>query len=292
MLIVQHSSEYIFANGIRLNLHRFEPTNVETSGLTVLVLHGFTDSGATWELVAERLARAGHEVLAPDLRGFGNSDHVGAGGYYHFPDYVADVAALVEQLGRRRVALVGHSMGATVACLYAGAMPNRIERLVLLEGLGAIHSDPATTAVTRMRTWLRDMRTLERVHRPLASHEEAVERLARMHPSISREVIESRARLLTRLDDSGQSQWVYDPLHRTTSPTPFNVDAFKSFLRSIEVPTLFVSGGDTGWRLPDESERLACIANVTHIDLPDAGHMMHWKVPDTVAECLLRFLAS
>ncbi|MBK9258649.1 MAG: alpha/beta hydrolase [Polyangiaceae bacterium] len=289
---MKRCSEYVLANGIRLNVHRFEPENAKASGLTVLLLHGFLDSGATWELVAEPLARAGHEVLAPDLRGFGSSDHVGAGGYYHFADYVGDVAALLDRFERKRIALVGHSMGGTVASLCAGAMPDRIERLALLEGLGTLHSDPATTGVARMRAWLRDMQKIERQQRPLASFEEAVERLARMHPSIPHGMIESRARLLTRVDDSGQLRWAYDPLHRTTSPTPFSADAFKGFLRSITVPTLFVSGGIGGWRVPDESERLACISNVTHVDLPDAGHMMHWKSPDAVAECLLRFLAS
>jgi pimeloyl-ACP methyl ester carboxylesterase len=290
--MVQRSSSRVPANGLRLNLHRFEPDSAHATGLTVLVLHGFLDSGSTWEHVAEPLARAGHEVLAPDLRGYGDSDRVGAGGYYHFPDYVGDVAALVDQLDRKRLALVGHSMGGTVASLYAGSMPDRIERLALLEGIGAIHADPATAGVTRMRAWLRDMHAIKREQRPLASFEEAVERLARMHPSVPHSVIESRTRLLIREDASGQLRWAYDALHRTTSPVPFSAESFKGFLRSITVPTLFVSGGSQGWRVPDESERLACIPNVTHVDLPDAGHMMHWKAPDAVAECLLRFLAS
>jgi pimeloyl-ACP methyl ester carboxylesterase len=288
---VKSSSDHLLPSGMRLHVHRFEPANSASTGLTVLLLHGFLDSGATWDLVAEPLARAGHEVLAPDLRGFGKSDHVGAGGYYHFPDYVGDVAALVDQLNRQRLALVGHSMGGNIACLYAGTMPDRIERLALLEGLGTVHSGPAAS-LTRMRAWLEDMRKLETRQRPLASFEEATERLARMHPSVPRTMIESRARLLTRMDESGQLRWAHDPLHRTTSPTPFSVEAFKAFLQNIKVPTLYVSGGSIGWRVPDESERLACIPNVTHVDLADAGHMMHWKDPDAVAECLLRFLAS
>ncbi|HRI69383.1 MAG TPA: alpha/beta hydrolase, partial [Polyangium sp.] len=237
------------------------------------------------------LARAGHEVFAPDLRGYGDSGRVGAGGYYHFPDYVCDVAALVERLDRQRLTLVGHSMGGTVSVLYAGTVTNRLERLVLMEGLGTLDAG-ATAAVTRMRAWLDDLRRLESWRRPLATFEEGVERLARMHPSIPREAIELRTRQLTRMDASGQLQWAYDPLHRTTSPTPFSIEAFKNFLRNIKIPTLYVSGGNMGWRLPDESERLACIANVTHVDIAEAGHMMHWKAPEAVADCLLRFLAS
>ncbi len=288
---MRSSSDYVLPSGIRLHVHRFEPVDSKPTGLTVLVLHGFLDSGATWDLVAEPLARAGHEVLAPDLRGFGRSGHVGVGGYYHFPDYVGDVAALLDKIARPRIALIGHSMGGTVAAMVAGAMPDRIERLALLEGIGAMHAGPLA-ALTRMRTWLEDLRKLETWKRPLASFEEAVERLARMHPAIPRDIIESRTRMLIHVDDSDQLRWNYDPLHRTTSPMPFSIDAFKGFLQSITVPTLYVSGGDMGWRLPDEKERLASISNVTHVDLANAGHMMHWKDPKAVAECLLRFLAS
>jgi pimeloyl-ACP methyl ester carboxylesterase len=288
---VESSADYVLPTGMKLHVHRFEPANSTPSGLTVLMIHGFLDSGATWDLVAEPLARAGHTVLVPDLRGYGDSGRVGAGGYYHFPDYVGDVAALVEQINPARLALVGHSMGGTVASLYAGAVPARIERLVLLEGIGVPDAGPGA-ALSRMRAWLEDLRKLEVWQRPLASFEEAVERLARMHPTIARESIERRARQLVRTDASGVLRWANDPLHRTTSPTPFSAEAFKNFLRSITAPTLFVSGGKEGWRVPDESERLACIAKVEHIDLEGAGHMMHWKVPDAVAECLLRFFAS
>jgi len=288
---VQSSADYVLPTGMKLHVHRFEAANSTPSGLTVLMIHGFLDSGATWDLVAEPLARAGHTVLVPDLRGYGDSGRVGVGGYYHFPDYVGDVAALVEQINPARLALVGHSMGGTVASLYAGAVPARIERLVLLEGIGVPDAGPGA-ALSRMRAWLEDMRKLEVWQRPLASFEEAVERLARMHPTIPRENIEKRTKQLVRTDASGELRWANDPLHRTTSPTPFSAEAFKSFLRNITAPTLFVSGGKEGWRVPDESERLACIAKVEHIDLEGAGHMMHWKVPDAVAECLLRFLAS
>lgn len=285
------SSGYQRVNGLKLFVHRFRDDAAPPSGLTIVLLHGFMDSGATWDLVAPALAHAGHDVVAPDLRGFGMSEYVGAGGYYHFPDYVADLAELVDALAPRRLAVVGHSMGGTVAALYVGAHPDRVERLALLEGTGPVGTEPAL-AVDRMQAWLRTLREAQRTPKYLSSLKEAVERLSLHHPRVPREVIESRAKLLTRVDDAGRLLWAYDPLHRTTAPTPFHADAFKEFLRRIDCPTLLVSGGTTGWHPPDEPERLACLAHAVRCELPTAGHMMHWTTPGPLAQRLAQFFGE
>lgn len=285
------SSGYQHVNGLKLFVHRYRDAAAPPSGLTIVLLHGFMDSGATWDLVAPALAHAGHDVVAPDLRGFGQSEYVGAGGYYHFPDYVADLAELVDALGPRRLAVVGHSMGGTVAALYAGAHPDRVERLALLEGTGPVGTEPGL-AVDRMQAWLRTMREVQRTPKPLSSLKEVVERLSLHHPRVPREVIESRAKLLTRVDDAGRLLWAYDPLHRTTAPTPFHADAFKEFLRRIDCPTLVVSGGTTGWHPPDEAERIACLSQPVWAELPTAGHMMHWTTPGPLAQRLALFFGE
>jgi pimeloyl-ACP methyl ester carboxylesterase len=278
-------------NGLKLWIHRFRDPNATPSGLTVLLVHGFLDSGATWDLVAPALARAGHDVLAPDLRGFGQSEWVGAGGYYHFPDYVADLSELIDNVAPRRLVMVGHSMGGTVAGLLAGARPDRFERVALLEGMGPIATEPEM-AVERMKVWLRNLRETPRKGRPLTSLVEAAERLALHHPRVPRAVIESRATLLTRPDHQGHLVWAYDPLHRTTAPTPFNIDNFRVFLRRIACPTLVVSGGPLGWHPPDEAERAACLRDARHLELASAGHMMHWTAPEALATSLLAFFAE
>ena len=278
-------------NGLKLWVNRFRDPDAPPSGLTVLLVHGFLDAGATWDLVAPTLARAGHEVIAPDLRGFGQSEWIGAGGYYHFPDYVADLSELMDSLLPRRLALVGHSMGGTVAALLAGARPECFERVALLEGLGPIGLEPEM-AVERMKAWLRNLRDAPRSTRPLASLQEAIERLALHHPRVDRAVIETRARLLTRADDQGRLFWAYDPLHRSTAPTPFNIENFRVFLRRIACPTLVVSGGSLGWHPPDEAERAACLKDARHLELANAGHMMHWTAPEALAASLLAFFVE
>src|ERR1700755_2890747 len=105
------------------------------SDLTFVLVHGFTDHGYAWHEVAERLAPHGH-VVAPDLRGHGDSDWIGAGGYYYFMDYLADLDDVIGKLARRRVVLAGHSMGGSVSAYYTGMRPERIAALALFEGLG------------------------------------------------------------------------------------------------------------------------------------------------------------
>jgi pimeloyl-ACP methyl ester carboxylesterase len=285
------SSGYQHVNGLKLFVHRYRDEAAPPTGLTIVLVHGFMDSGATWDMVAPALAHAGHDVVAPDLRGFGLSEYIGAGGYYHFPDYVADLSQLVDALAPRRLAIVGHSMGGTVAALYAGANPDRVERLALLEGTGPVGTEPAL-AVDRMQAWLRTMRDVQRAPKPLSSLKEAVERLSLHHPRVPREVIETRAKLLTRVDDAGRLLWAYDPLHRTTAPTPFHADAFREFLRRIDCPTLVVSGGAAGWHPPDEAERIACLQHAVCTELPTAGHMMHWTTPGPLAQRLALFFGE
>lgn len=277
--------------GLELEVHRFVDTAAEPSGLTVLLVHGFMDAGATWDDVATLLAGAGHEVLAPDMRGFGASDRIGAGGYYHFPDYVADLDVLVEHLAPARLAMVGHSMGGNVSIVYAGSHPERVERLALLEGVGALDMGP-DVAVDRMKGWLADLRKGSRAGRALASLEDAASRLALNHPRVPRGALLSRAeRLLARRTD-GELHWAFDPLHRTRSPTPFSLSNFRRFLEAIRCPTLYVGGGETGWRPPDESERLTWIPGVRRAELSSAGHMMHWTAPHELGAILVRFLGG
>jgi len=284
------TEERVVANGLDHAVHRFAWAGVEVAAprRTVLLVHGFLDAGSTWDRVAAPLARAGFEVLAPDLRGFGRTQRIGAGGYYHFHDYVADLDDLVRAIAPQWLGLVGHSMGGGVVTLYAGARPERVQKLVVLEGLGPMSERPEL-AVDKTRRWLADRERIGRTPRPLADLDEATARLAATHPRLDRALVRSRAERLVTRDAEGQLVWAWDPLHRTTAPMPFRGDAYASFLRAITAPTLFVSGGPAGWHPPDEEERLASLASVERFEVPDAGHMLHWSAADEVAARMLTF---
>lgn len=252
-------------------------------GPAVLFLHGFLDVAASLAPVAERLA--GFRIFAPDLRGFGDGDRAPRGSYYHFADYVADVSALLSEIAPGApVILAGHSMGGVVATLFAGAFPERVAKLASLEGLGPPDSVPEDVP-SRMRGWIEGLASV----RPATAvpRKEALRRLVMNHPGVPRDVLEARFPELVAGDDP--VTWKYDPLHRTTSPTPFYTRHFVAFARRVTCPVLYVSGGATGHRLPDEEERVSAFANVERHVLEGAGHMMHWTQPEALAARLDAF---
>lgn len=250
-------------------------------GRPVVILHGFLEQGAAWDTVAAILASAeggGRRVLAPDQRGHGRSGHVGAGGFYHFWNYVSDLDALVEHVGGP-IDLVGHSMGGTVACLYAGSRPEQVRRLVLVEGLGPL--DNSAKAVERGRQFLAHLRE-EPTHGPLASVDDAAQRLRRsggMPAPIAHQLAERS----TRPTPDGGRTWSWDPLHRARTPHPFYAAAFTEFLRAIEAPTLLVEGGASWFVVPDRDARVAAIRGCAVHALPGVGHMPHHEAPAALA---------
>lgn len=269
-------------------------TSAESAQPVVLLLHGYMDVAASWDLVAPELAGAGFRVIAPDLRGFGRAPRAAAGSVYYFPDYVADVAALLDALKlTARVSIVGHSMGGVVATLFAGTFPERVRCLASLEGLGPPDSTPEASP-DRMRNFIADSARFRdgRLDRPMASLDEAASRLQLNHPRIPREVLLDRARNLTYRREDGAFAWWFDPMHRVRSPVPFYAAAFRAFAKRITSPVLYLDGGPTGYHPPDEAKRLAAFADLRTVTLPDAGHMMHWTEPGAVAGELVAFLSS
>ena len=89
----------------------------------ILILHGWLDQAAGWQPIAEQLSKNNYYVLALDQRGHGKSQHIPSSTYYHFPDYIADVACLQQTLQLPPMILIGHSMGGTIASQYAALQP-------------------------------------------------------------------------------------------------------------------------------------------------------------------------
>jgi pimeloyl-ACP methyl ester carboxylesterase len=259
--------------------------------LTFVLVHGFADLGHTWHEVAERLAPHGH-VIAPDLRGHGDSDWISGGGYYHFMDYVADLDDVITQLARRRVVLVGHSMGGSVSAYYAGTRPERLTGLALLEGLGP--PDMATLdGPTRTAMWIDAWRTARAKGSPMASIDEAVRRLMKHDDRLGVALARRLAEVGTRKVDGGLI-WKHDPLHRTFGPYAYRLEVAIKYWQRITCPVVIADGADSQLTLAaDElARRRAHFANHRHVVVEGAAHMIPRHQPARVAELILGLAAG
>jgi pimeloyl-ACP methyl ester carboxylesterase len=244
----------------------------------VLCLHGFLDQGAAWSLVAER-----YHFIAPDARGHGRSSHAPPGSDYHFPDYLSDLDALVEHLAPGRLHLVGHSMGGTVASLYAGLRPDKVDRLALVEGFGP-PAEKAEDLPTKLRLHLDQLRNLK-PHRVMKNPAAAAERLRRMTPALS----EAFALFLAERSTepvSGGVRWRWDRLHRTRMPAVFSAPGYQATLAQINAPTTAIFGDQSWYRFPDLDDRVASIATLSRHTIP-GNHSLHIDSPKALADCLV-----
>lgn len=262
--------------------------------MPIVLIHGFMDAATSWDEVAPPLAAAGHDVFALDLRGFGDTEPVGAGGYYHFSDYLHDLTDVLDAIvPGARMALVGHSMGGSVAALWAGVFPERVARLALLEGLGPPET-PESLAPDRVRSWIEGIRREKRRPERPMTIDDAITRLAMVNAHVPREIVARRAAQLTRpsAEDPSLLVWRFDPRHRTTSPIGFSLARWRAHVARITAPTLVVGGGPRGFHPDDEAERIACFSSVRVAELADAGHSMHWTRPDALARLLVDHFAD
>lgn len=264
------------------------------TGRPVVLLHGFLEQGPAWDAVASALPG---RIVAPDHRGHGHSDHVPPGAYYPFWDYVSDLDALVQTLGGE-IDLVGHSMGGTIASLFAATRPQCVRRLVLIEGLGP--PDFLHVGVERARKAL-DQRRAWPKHPCFADVEAAAARMQRFNPSLDDAIAQALASRLVRpvvADDpevrdpvEGALTWRWDRRHRMAYPRPFHAGSHMTFLRAITAPTLLIDG-QTGFRLPDGAERRACIADHRHLEIAGAGHLVHHDAPSILADAITEHLGG
>jgi len=261
-----------------------------------VLVHGFLDLAYGWHEVGDRLAQRAH-VIAPDLRGHGDSDWIGPGGYYHFLDYVVDLDEVIERTARKRLVLVGHSMGGSVASYWAGTRPQRPSALALLEGLGP----PDQSEVDlpgRTAQWIGAWRRARSKQKPMASVDEAAARLRKHDPQLGEALAKKLAAAGTREvgpagdsdpRDSGGLTWKHDPLHLTMGPYPFRRDFAAQYWKRVTCPVLVVDGGATMLNLPDPERavRRVLFPNHRHVVLPGVGHMMQRHNPDALAQLLL-----
>jgi pimeloyl-ACP methyl ester carboxylesterase len=268
---------------------------------TLLMQHGWMDVAASFQFVVDALPTDRH-VLAFDWRGFGHSARSAAATYW-YADYLADLDAALDvlffnQQRHQLIDLLGHSMGGNVAMIYAGLRPERVRRLVNLEGFG-MPATQATQAPSHYVRWLDELK-LPAELRIYNTLDGVVARLRKTNPLLTEQRAVWLAQRWSQQRADGRFEILADPIHIRSNPTLYQVPEALECWKRITAPTLCVEGDQPslqswwGARYTQQEfhERLSVVANLQKHQLSQASHMLHHDQPEALAALLEAFLES
>lgn len=272
----------------------------------LVLMHGWMDVGASYQFMVDALQHE-HFIIAPDWRGYGRTGSAGADNFW-FPDYLADLDFLLDHYAPDQpVNLVGHSMGGNVVTMYAGVRPERVRRLINLEGFGMPATRPSQ-APGRYAKWLDELKAYHRGEMALRDYdsvEGVARRLMKTNPRLARdEAGRHKAEWLAGhwAGTTAEGRWAIlgDAAHKIINANLYRVDEVLELLARITAPTLVVTAGDNsldGWwkgkfTLDEFFERMRAVANLRHERIEDAGHMLHHDQPLALASLIEAFIAD
>ncbi len=276
----------------RLRLHYVDWGNPQAPPL--LLVHGGRDHCRSWDWVAERL-RADWHVIAPDLRGHGDSQW-SADGSYDMAGYIYDLAQLIHSRALAPVTIVAHSLGGNIAVRYAGLYPETVTRLVSIEGLGVAPRLQARKLEqpvhARLRAWIDEQRGLAaRLPRRYATIEDALARMQAENPRLTPE----QARHLTlhgvNQNEDGSYSWKFDNYVRSWPPWDMAIADLHALWARITCPTLLVYGAESWASNPARDGRADHFQTAEVALVEGAGHWVHHDRLDMFLERVTAFLA-
>ena len=276
----------------RLKLHYAEWG--DPSAPPLILLHGGKDHCRSWDWTARALAD-GWRVIAPDLRGHGDSQWTDDG-EYPMQGFVYDLAQLIHLLDLAPVTIVAHSLGGNIALRYSGLYPETVKKLVAIEGLGPspemMKKMAANPMADRVRSWIEAKRKASgRTPKKYASLDDALARMKGANDFLSDE----QARHLTihgaTRNEDGTWSWKFDPYIQIWSPIDMPREAQHELFGAITCPTLLIYGGKSWASNPEKDGRLSYFNNDPQVRLfEDAGHWVHHDQFDDFIALLNEFL--
>ena len=266
----------------------------------LVMVHGWMDVAASYQFVVDAFA-ADHYIIAPDWRGYGKTKAPGTDNYW-YPDYLADLDFLLDHYVQDQpVNLVGHSMGGNVVMQYGGVRPERIRRLVNLEGFGMPATIPAQ-APGRLATWMDELKKLHAGDMDLKAYDSAdgvARRLRKTNPRLGQDKADWLARHWAAETADGKWAIQGDAAHKVTNAQLYRADEVLEIYKRLTMPVLAVEASDNSldlwWKgkytLAEYHERLKLVPSVEIARIEDAGHMMHHDQPEVLATLIERFIA-
>jgi pimeloyl-ACP methyl ester carboxylesterase len=286
-------SEFVTLRGLRHHLLHWGEPSAERP--TLVLLHGWMDVAASFQFVVDALGGDRH-IVAMDWRGFGLSEKPPCDSYW-YPDYLGDLDALLDALQPAQpIDLLGHSMGGNVVMLYAGVRPQRIRRLINLEGFGMPATVPSM-APKRYAQWLDELKQPATLA-PYPSAEAVAQRLRKNNPRLAADKAAWLAREWAEPGPDGRWRLRAHAAHKHINPMLYHVDEVLECWKRIEAPLLWVEGDQTdltvwwGQRYTREEfhRRLEVVRRVEKRMLTGAGHMLHHDQPEALAAHIAQFL--
>jgi pimeloyl-ACP methyl ester carboxylesterase len=259
----------------------------------LILVHGGRDHCRNWDWVAADLRRDYH-IIAPDLRGHGDSAWSQSGDY-SISAFVYDLAQLIHQQHLAPCRIVAHSLGGSISLRYAGVYPESVSKLVAIEGLGPSPAMLAERAqrgpVERMRAWVADTRKLAaRIPRRYATLEDAFHRMQTENSHLS----EEQARYLTlhgaMQNEDGTYSWKFDNYVRSFTPADFTGEEMQELWGNIDCPILFVNGKESWASNPETDGRMGHFKDASVVEFEGAGHWVHHDRLDAFLETVRAFL--
>jgi len=260
----------------RLRLHYVDWGNPEAPPL--ILQHGGRDHCRSWDWVAEELAKDWH-VIAPDLRGHGDSAWA-PDGNYEMNMFVYDFAQLVHTLGHDQVTIVSHSLGGNIATRFTGLYPEKVRKLVNIEGLGpspqVLAERHAQGYANRFRKWIDDRRKASgRIPRRYPTIEAAFARMKEENSFLTDE----QARHLTihgaSRNEDGTFSWKFDPYLNVWPFDEVPQDRTNELWSQITCPVLLLYGADSWASNPEKDGRAMVLQDYRVVEFENAGHWLH-----------------
>jgi len=285
--IIGPTSHYFYSQ--RLKLHYVDWGN--TGRPLMVLVHGGRDHCRNWDWVALKLREHFH-IIAPDLRGHGDSDWA-VGGNYSMIDYVLDLTQLMKAVSTEPATLIGHSLGGSIVLQYTGVYPESVKKVVSIEGLGPPpHMIKETLAHERMGSWIGQMQDLARRKvREYASIDEALARMREANPHLSQEQAQHLTIWGVRRNENGTYSWKFDNYVHATSPFMFNMADAREIWGRVTSPTLLVRGSESWVGDWVKDGRFSAFRNAQTFTVEKAGHWVHHDQLDEFMRIVHRFLA-
>ncbi len=268
--------------------------------IPLVLVHGWMDVAASYQFVVDALSHD-HYVLAPDWRGYGRTDAGGVDNFW-FPDYLADLDFLLDHYAPSTpVNLVGHSLGGNVVMIYGGVRPERVRRLINLEGFGLPATSP-DQASARYAKWMDDLKQLHRGELDLRAYDAVsgvARRLMKTNPRLGQDKANWLAQHWAGQKPDGRWSILGHTAHKVAGAHLYQLEEVLALYRRLSMPVLSVEASDNSmdlwWKgkytLDEYHQRLVHVPNVETAVIQDAGHMMHHDQPEVLARLIERFIA-